>query len=206
MYYFEQEMAVTSNPTSPTKFGEYAYFLWPECITSPVIFDDINHVKTKWQTAEVMEAGEMKVNPELRDHKLRVIPYDPATVGLFRELYDHVNSVNHWHFNFRLWSMEDLSVYQLNLGHKIGMHSDRAYMHDMSDRKLTMLVGLTQADEYDGGEVVISPHGNQALESSVKLNKGDVVIFPSWVPYEIKQVKKGTLEMLATWVYGPKFV
>lgn len=86
------------------------------------------------------------------------------------------------------------------------MHNDRSTLADRSERKLTVLVGLSNADEYKGGDIHLLPNGYSKHKQTVRLNKGDMLVFPTWVPYEIKPIEEGSMKLLTTWVYGPKFI
>jgi|TARA_R100001086_G_scaffold82908_3_gene40603 predicted 2-oxoglutarate/Fe(II)-dependent dioxygenase YbiX len=63
-------------------------------------------------------------------------------------------------------------------------------------RILTMLVGLNSVDDYDGGELLV-----QNNEKGVKLDKGDVVVFPSnfMYPHKVSPVTRGERRVLIIW-------
>jgi len=63
-------------------------------------------------------------------------------------------------------------------------------------RVLTILVGLNSADEYDGGELFV-----QNQEKDIKLDKGDVVAFPSnfMFPHKVSPVTRGHRRVLIVW-------
>jgi predicted 2-oxoglutarate/Fe(II)-dependent dioxygenase YbiX len=63
-------------------------------------------------------------------------------------------------------------------------------------RVLTILVGLNSADEYDGGELFV-----QNQEKGIKLDKGDVVAFPSnfMFPHKVSPVTRGHRRVLIIW-------
>jgi|TARA_E500000318_G_scaffold12487_2_gene11491 predicted 2-oxoglutarate/Fe(II)-dependent dioxygenase YbiX len=66
----------------------------------------------------------------------------------------------------------------------------------LNPRNLTILVGLNSKDEYEGGELFVA---NQ--EKGVKLDKGDVVCFPSnfMFPHKVERVRKGQRKVLIIW-------
>ena len=63
-------------------------------------------------------------------------------------------------------------------------------------RILTMLVGLNSVNDYDGGELFV-----QNNEKGVKLDKGDVVVFPSnfMYPHKVSPVTRGERRVLIIW-------
>lgn len=72
-------------------------------------------------------------------------------------------------------------------------HTDTIFDSDIV-RKLTMIVMLEPAKS--GGELVIN--GND-----INLDAGDVVVFPSIYPHEVKPVTQGTRYTMVAWAYGP---
>lgn len=63
-------------------------------------------------------------------------------------------------------------------------------------RILTILVGLNSVDEYDGGELFV-----QNQEKGIKLDKGDLVAFPSnfMYPHKVSPVTRGHRRVLIIW-------
>ena len=71
----------------------------------------------------------------------------------------------------------------------------------MYDRKLSVVVQLTDPDEYEGGEFkfkyVEQPEGFN--------NRGSVLVFPSYLEHCVTPVTKGTRHSLVTWIEGPRW-
>ena len=69
-------------------------------------------------------------------------------------------------------------------------------------RKLSFSCLLNNSEDFEGGELEFftstTPH-------SVKLNKGDIVVFPSYQLHRVKPVTKGKRYSLVAWVDGPQF-
>tara|TARA_R100000908_G_C3700971_1_gene111475 strand:- start:515 stop:727 length:213 start_codon:yes stop_codon:yes gene_type:complete len=63
-------------------------------------------------------------------------------------------------------------------------------------RVLTILVGLNSVNDYDGGELFV-----QNNEKGVKLDKGDVVAFPSnfMYPHKVSPITRGERRVLIIW-------
>ena len=80
-------------------------------------------------------------------------------------------------------------------------HSDSVWAGKPVVQKLTVVVGLTDVNQYDGGELVFAGRNN----ASVKLTAGQVVVFPSIVVHEVKPVTKGIRNSLVTWYKGPRW-
>jgi predicted 2-oxoglutarate/Fe(II)-dependent dioxygenase YbiX len=63
-------------------------------------------------------------------------------------------------------------------------------------RVLTILVGLNSVNDYEGGELFV-----QNQENGIKLDRGDVVAFPSnfMYPHKVTPVTKGERKVLIIW-------
>ena len=63
-------------------------------------------------------------------------------------------------------------------------------------RVLTILVGLNSSAEYEGGELFV-----QNQEKGIKLDKGELIAFPSnfMFPHKVAPVTKGQRKVLIIW-------
>ena len=81
-------------------------------------------------------------------------------------------------------------------------HLDKGPGEDRPPRKLSMVLGLLDPDEYEGGDFEIKT----GVESQVlPLKKGRVIAFPSWTLHRVTPVTKGIRKTVVIWVGGPKF-
>lgn len=203
MYIFDNALQRTEQPTIDSEFNTQPFFLWENGLDDPSLLEYLDNFKGEWTPAIV---GEGEVNPKIRKHTTADIEYNINTRPLFESLRKLIESVNFFHYNFVLWSMDDIQTCKFEKGDFFIMHNDRSILKDRSERKLTVIVGLSRTEDSKGGKVVVSPYASSKHKVDVMLNKGDVLVFPSWVPYEIKPVEEGTANFLLTWVYGPKFI
>jgi PKHD-type hydroxylase len=71
-----------------------------------------------------------------------------------------------------------------------------------SIRKLSVVVQLTDGDDYDGCELTFRTH----REFTPGLRKrGDTIIFPSWLVHSVTPITRGRRYALVLWVSGPQF-
>ena len=73
---------------------------------------------------------------------------------------------------------------------------------DNLTRKLSLSCLLNNSEDFKGGELEFYTN---TTPQSVKLNKGDVVVFPSYQLHRVKPVTKGERYSLVAWVRGPQF-
>ncbi len=92
---------------------------------------------------------------------------------------------NHNYFEFLYYEGK-------NGGH-YDYHTD--YFKD-APRQLTLLIGLNDPEEYEGGELFV-----QNSEKGIKIGRGDVVCFPSnfMFPHSVTPLTKGVRKVLVIW-------
>lgn len=203
MYIFDRVLQRTEEPSVDNQFNTVPYFVWENGFDDPSLHEYIENLSDEWIPAVV---GDGEVQSKIRKHLTQDVPYNINTRALFEGLRKPVESVNFYHYNFVLWSMDVIQVCKFEKGDMYVMHNDRSALKDRSERKFTVLASVTDNAQYKGGKIVLSPSGSSKHKVEVMLNKGDMLILPSWVPYEIKPIEDGTAKFLLTWVYGPKFV
>lgn len=64
------------------------------------------------------------------------------------------------------------------------------------DRKLSAVALLSDPNDFEGGELFIG-------KEEIKLAKGDVVVFPSFLIHQVKPVTSGERYTLVSWMEGP---
>lgn len=76
-------------------------------------------------------------------------------------------------------------------------HIDVQFFENGLQRKLTCVCLLS--DEFEGGEFKL-------LDMDMKLEKGDVMVFPSFLFHNVMPVTKGERWSLVGWMSGPRFI
>lgn len=110
--------------------------------------------------------------------------------------------------NFQLEYLENLQLtrYVAPDGHYDFHTDDDGHSRENIDdsmRKISMSCLLTDSSEFEGGNFQI-----QTGESpyDVKLEKGDIILFPSYKLHRVSPVTKGTRHSLVAWAHGRAFV
>ena len=77
-----------------------------------------------------------------------------------------------------------------------GRHIDNPFMSSgRSD--LSFTISLTQKDDYEGGELLIE---SMNLEKEIKLDAGEIIIYPSTYLHSVKEVKDGERLVCVGWI------
>ena len=115
----------------------------------------------------------------LRSSEISWVLPNPETEWLYKKLNTIILSVNLNHFNFNLFGLEALqfSAYKSDVLGRYGKHVDTLPTSFLRfNRKLSFTVQLTDADQYEGGDLSV----HTAAESdSAPRDKGSITFFPS---------------------------
>ena len=83
-----------------------------------------------------------------------------------------------------------------------GTHADINSDSIMKFRKLTVVIQLTDENEYEGGDLIIQCYEKEIIASR---KIGTVIIFPSFLLHRITPVTKGVRHSMVTFAHGPPF-
>jgi PKHD-type hydroxylase len=140
---------------------------------------------------------------EIRDSKIHFINYDNTKFDwFFQKILQTLVNVNTDYFNFDIHGFqEDLQFTEYNApcGHYAD-HTDKLLQGKV--RKLTMVVQLTDPEEYEGGELELCLGGEPFV---VPKEQGTLVTFPSYNLHRVRPTTKGTRHSLVGWVTGRPF-
>lgn len=126
----------------------------------------------------------------------------PELTWLFEKLAGTAVQLNEKFFKFDLWGFcEPLQFTEYsNPGDFYDQHHDKLY-YSLS-RKLSVVVQLTDPDQYEGCELKLNTGGE--FQTAPK-TLGSVIIFPSYLLHKITPLMSGTRHSLVAWIAGPNF-
>ena len=81
-------------------------------------------------------------------------------------------------------------------GMSYGRHIDNAYMSS-GRADLSFTIFLSEKSQYEGGELLIE---NMTSESKFKLNKGEIIIYPSTYLHSVAEVLNGERIVCVGWI------
>lgn len=161
----------------------------------------------KLQTFEKGRVGTDKNVPapsETRDSDVSWIHQDQHSFWLFERMAGICSRVNYDHF---MYDIDGIDAFQYTIykpGGHYTWHWDKDFGFQVWERKISMVLVLTDPEEYEGGELEVVTTGDITQPVSFKPNKGDVVCFASWMPHRVKPVTAGTRKSLVGWVMGKR--
>lgn len=145
-------------------------------------------------------------NVELRKTQVSWIQPNNDTMWFYNKLGYITNQINGQFFGFDLFGFVEniqYTTYQAaeDVNDHYGWHMDKGLL-TQTPRKLSLVLQLSDADEYEGGELELWTTKGQIL---CEKKKGLVYLFPSWLVHQVRPITKGTRRSLVIWVNGPKF-
>ena len=148
-------------------------------------------------------AGE-HVDSIYRTSKIRFIN-EP---DLSDKIWNYVHEANNNAFGFDIVKTNsDIQYTKYNsedAGH-YNWHRDNNWLKQTYfDRKLSIVIQLSDPSEYEGGALQFRIDGETLEEENFK-PKGSIIVFPSFIKHRVTEVTKGTRRSLVSWIEGPKF-
>lgn len=138
-------------------------------------------------------------NEEVRNSIIRWVPWSQETDWIYQKLSNTVNGCNNIRYKFDLDGfMEDIQFTQYFTGGHYRWHMDFG-SGSFAKRKLSMVVQLTDPEEYEGGELQIF----NGYETTAPRGLGSAIIFPSFMQHRVLPVTKGTRYSMVIWTSGP---
>lgn len=188
----------------PTQFTDpQNYYYFQHGFSKP----ELNQIYKDVELLPFQEAttiGGGITNKEIRSSSIKWIPQDENWMWLYRKMGELSSIANNNLWRFDLKYMPELIQYTEYYASEEG-HYD--WHQDIgpgpaSLRKVSITVQLSEADEYEGGDLEISQGSNSTIAPR---GSGVVVIFPSYMLHRVTRVTKGTRRSFVLWVGGDHY-
>jgi len=154
------------------------------------------------------QVGNSKEDYSVRNSKVSWIHPSEETCWIFNKMAEIIARINTDKFQFDLSGFDVLqyTTYTKNGFYSWHIDGETKDTYGPNHRKLGISVVLSDPEtEYTGGEFQIIPSGNPEHIHSTKVKKGDILVFPAFVPHQVSIVESGKRKSLVCWVLGPKF-
>lgn len=144
-------------------------------------------------------------NNEASDYRKSEISWiiaNDITRWLYEKITSLVYQVNKDNYKFKLNSLQTLQFtrYTAETSGKYDKHLDTGLRVPNNDRKLSMVLQLSDPEDYSGGDLIL--HTNRT-PNTIEKRKGRITFFPSYVLHEVTPVTSGTRMSLVCWITGP---
>jgi PKHD-type hydroxylase len=183
------------------------YHIWRDCIPP----DQCDHMKAVCEQYEKIQAkvlnGSDAPDDEVRKSQIAWVT-DSAIKHTFMDLSSIINYSSFGYDLYQNINTFDLQYteYEASYNGKFDWHLDISPQdHFIGDRKLTVILQLSDLSEYSGGELELEyGQGNEDLNLK-ELQKGTLICFPTFILHRIKPITKGKRNSLIAWINGPSF-
>lgn len=179
--------------------------LWGGVLDDPTIHNIITECEYyKPQDANLGVDG----NSENENHRISEVRWidrnDPNSKFIAEILWYYASQANRNTFGFDIATLDEIqytTYYGKNQG-KYEWHHDTFWANPTAyDRKLSVIVQLSDSNDYTGGDFEID---HQYVQPNMR-EKGTVFVFPSFLLHRVTPVTKGVRKSLVAWIEGPKF-
>lgn len=122
---------------------------------------------------------------------------------IFDKISELAIRANEEMWNFDIWDFQDDLQYTTYYGNDSGHYDWHADLGvGISNRKLSVVLQLSDPSTYEGGDLQLNQGGNIA---TVPKEKGLICFFPSFVLHRVTPLSSGTRRSLVTWLCGANF-
>ena len=164
---------------------------------SPLACDKITKQCETKDLSQAVIGQEGVYKPDIRDTKKVILNNDMGIGATLTGIGLQANSYK-WKFNVNSSNQTEFLKYDKN-GH-FASHID-TFLYPFDDdqqRKISVILILN--DDFEGGKFYI-----QATHKKIypKQNKGDIIIFPSFLLHGVEPITSGIRRSMITWLIGP---
>jgi PKHD-type hydroxylase len=149
---------------------------------------------------KIKKPVEAKIAGDIKDGRrstlIHPIPYTDESKDIYETIADRVGRYNQFGFDFDISGLYgDLQLLEYDEGDYYDWHMDIG-PGEAAHRKLSVIIQLSNPDDYEGGEVVFKA---SEKERELPKNQGQIAVFPSYILHKVNPITKGKRYALVTW-------
>mgnify|MGYP003125100548 CR=1 FL=1 len=125
--------------------------------------------------------------------------YRNSLLPIYQQISYIVRKINDsmWGYNYNGYEPFQYSEYEV--GDHFNWHIDQNQFTGTEIRKISFSLGLSNKNEYEGGDLIIK---SSDQENNYNLDRGDIVVFPSWMLHKVTPITKGKRRVVVGWGEG----
>jgi PKHD-type hydroxylase len=140
------------------------------------------------------------LNKDIRD--VDTIPFNVHRHAWLAGILMYIAKIENKNFGYDISTISEIELLKYKNGNKYEMHQDVGWHDYPFQRKLTMIVQLSNSDDYEGGDLIFQYDNTNEVADKIR-DKGSIIIFPSMMHHAITPITKGERLSLVTWIEGP---
>lgn len=139
------------------------------------------------------------IDEDYRRTDIQWISVNSESEWLYKKISQASANINDKFYKFDISRIEELQYCVYKEGGHFKKHLDTVTIPNLGQRKLTVIIQLSDEEDYEGGELIL-----HASADPVKMpkKKGSFIVFPSFILHEVTPVTKGERKVLVSWVSG----
>ena len=193
-------------PMPPTPAENSTWVEWNDGFTG----EELAAIEAYCDSALTFAEGRIRGAPAEGDisHIRRTVVgrfgYGPDTAHFYDRMAVIVRNLNAQFYRFDLYGFIEefqYAIYAAENGSHYDWHTDAA-ADTVAPRKLSVVLQLSDPEDYDGGDLELHGGGSPG---AVNRKKGLIVAFPSFRLHRVTPVVRGIRKTLTIWVSGPAF-
>jgi PKHD-type hydroxylase len=192
-------------PSSARKESQESFITWKKAFSYEQV-DEIVCLGDNLPSSDGFVGGlKGDFNPQIRVSKTAWFDNSEPHQWIYEKMAFLARSINSDFYRFNLYGFVEDMQYTIYTGDEEShytWHIDAGKNTDCA-RKLSLVLQLSDPEEYEGGDLEILT-GPQPL--TVDKEKGMLAAFPSYVLHRVTPVTKGMRRSLVVWVAGPDFI
>ena len=199
---------INYNLLPPPSFGvgDHPFTTWPNAFTNEEMENIVKLGESLPKDKGVVGSSDnLELDTETRNSEIAWIPQNAETTWVYDRFAWILRNINGQFYKFDIYGFcEELQYtsYDDSYNGHYTWHRDTAMDGPAPPRKLSMVLQLTDPEEYDGGDLELFAGKDPA---QVKRERGLMAIFPSYTVHRVSPVTRGTRKSLVLWACGPQF-
>ena len=198
-------------------YHRYNYAYRDNIFSDEEINEIVNTFTNKTEDATVVldTINNSVVDDNVRRSKTHFISPTQENSWIFTRINQAVYELNELFFNYDLSGYGSIQYTEYKASEQgfYDWHMDASFQEhrtidelNMALRKLSFIIFLDQHGvDFEGGTFLINNSTESKASEPSSVNKGTIIVFPSFLIHKVTPVTKGTRRTLVGWVIGPKF-
>ena len=194
-YVFRQE--------NQANVGECTFTYQPNFFSKKEIQSIEEYVKTIKFTQSEVGAGHGSVQKQKRNSKTGWISYNLETQWMYDKIFGAACN--------NIWGLDVTGIHDAIQYTIYPAETENMFYSAHRDlgpgqfwRKVSMTIQLTDPDDFEGGGLQVEhPGGSEEWMDTPHNDRGDMIMFPSFMRHQALPVTKGTRKCLVIWISGP---
>ena len=187
-----------------TRTGSHLQWVRSHAALSGQACDDIVRLCSQFKCEETRVVGE----EQLRSHRVadvRMVPDVPETQSLYSMLWAAALDATTRYYDLAIDAIVRVPQYvEYRAGHgHFHWHNDYSHESKWSPRKLTVILQLSDAAQYEGGDLEVF---DSTSPEPTPRERGVFICLPSFVPHRVTAVTRGVRRALVAWIAGPRLI